>query len=70
VCGVSGTRFPLADLDDSAGVPRVLLICEACDDHFLPEWYRLCPSCGHDYGDGILLESATRPFLYFAWLLQ
>jgi hypothetical protein len=61
VCSVSGTRFPLADLDDSGDEPRVLLICESCDDHFLPEWFRLCPHCGHDYGDGIVLEPASRP---------
>jgi hypothetical protein len=34
-----------------------LLFCAACDDHFLPEWYRLCARCGHDFGSGI--EVAT-----------
>lgn len=59
VCGVSGTRFPLADIQETEDGQRALLVCEACDDHFVPEWYRLCPRCGHDFGDG--LEVGTRP---------
>jgi hypothetical protein len=52
VCGLSGTDFPLADIQDVADGERVLLVCSACDDHFLPEWNRRCHCCGHDYGDG------------------
>jgi putative signal transducing protein len=52
VCGASGTNFPLADAQDPAA-GRVLLLCKECDDHILPEWYRLCPRCGHDYGGGV-----------------
>jgi Putative prokaryotic signal transducing protein len=53
VCGTTGTSFPLADFQDSADGQRVLLMCAACDDHMLPKWYRHCPQCGHDFGDGI-----------------
>jgi predicted RNA-binding Zn-ribbon protein involved in translation (DUF1610 family) len=53
VCGVSGTNFGLADVQQSAVGEQVLLKCEACDDLFLPQWYRLCARCGHDFGDGI-----------------
>jgi hypothetical protein len=53
VCGVSGTQFPLADIQETDAGERVLLLCEACDDHFLPQWHRFCPRCGHDFGDGI-----------------
>jgi hypothetical protein len=56
ICGVSGTRFPLADVQDTAAGERVLLFCSSCDDHFQPDWFRLCPHCGHDYGDGLEVE--------------
>ena len=56
VCGVGGTEFPLADIQETADGQRVFLICEACDDHFLPEWYRLCHRCGRDYGAGLAVE--------------
>ena len=35
--------------------------CATCDDHFQPEWFRLCPSCGHDYGDGVEVERPAGP---------
>jgi len=53
ICGVSGAAFPLVDLQQTDTGERVLLFCSACDDHFAPEWYRLCPRCGHDFGAGI-----------------
>ena len=53
-----------------------LLFCAACDDHFLPEWYRLCPRCGHDYGDGLVVDrrlpaadASTRAWIVIALLL-
>jgi hypothetical protein len=52
VCAATSTAFPLADIEDEGLAPRVFLVCTDCDDHFLPQWYRLCPRCGHDYGDG------------------
>jgi hypothetical protein len=61
VCGVPGNEFALADIDDTGREVRVLLICEACDDHFRPEWFRLCHRCGHDYGDGIEIETEGSP---------
>ena len=59
ICGVSGTKFELADIQESESGPRVLLMCEACDDHFRPEMFRRCHHCGYDYGDGYEIESAT-----------
>ena len=59
ICGVSGTRFELADIQEGEAGPRVLLMCDACDDHFRPEMFRRCHHCGHDYGDGYEIESAT-----------
>jgi hypothetical protein len=56
ICGASGTRFPLADTLQTEGGERVLLYCAGCDDHMSPEWHRLCPRCGHDFGDGLDLN--------------
>jgi hypothetical protein len=63
VCGASGTSFSLADIQESTTDQRVLLVCEDCDDHFLPEWYRLCARCGHDYGAGVDVNQSSRPVL-------
>jgi hypothetical protein len=64
VCGSAGTDFPLADISESGGQPLVLLMCDACDDHFRPEFFRLCHQCGHDFGDGIAVESLYTPIDY------
>jgi hypothetical protein len=71
VCGISATDFPLADFQDSPDDQRVLLYCQACDDHFLPDWYRLCPRCGYDYGDGLAVEGTIEPlgFNWRSWLV-
>jgi len=60
VCGVAANHFPLADIQESPAGTRVLLFCTACDDHFLPDWYRLCPRCGHDYGSGVEIDQPRR----------
>ena len=57
ICGSAGTDFPLMDILRSGGNEQVLLFCRTCDDHFQPKFYRLCHGCGHDYGDGIRLET-------------
>ena len=67
ICGVSGTEFPLADMQDEADGQRVLFFCDACDDHFLPDWYRLCHRCGHDFGSG---WEAAPPAATFEWNLR
>ena len=59
VCGDSGAEFDLADIQETESGTRVLLMCDACDDHFLPEFFRLCHRCGHDYGDGYEVEQAV-----------
>jgi uncharacterized paraquat-inducible protein A len=53
VCHSAGTEFALAAIEERGGQTQVLLICASCDDHFRPELFRLCPRCGHDYGDGL-----------------
>ena len=60
-CGASGIDFPLADMQDSTGERQVLLYCESCDDHFVPDWHRLCHRCGYDYGAGLEPEPPTTP---------
>jgi len=63
VCGVSGTSFRLADIQESQTGQRVFLLCDNCDDHVLPEWYRLCPRCGHDFGEGVEVSPTAQPLL-------
>jgi hypothetical protein len=53
ICHSSGTEFALAAVEERGDQTQVLLICPSCDDHFRPELFRLCPQCGHDYGDGL-----------------
>jgi hypothetical protein len=53
VCSSSRADFPLADIQRTGAGDRVFLKCEDCDDVFIPEWFRLCPRCGYDYGNGI-----------------
>jgi hypothetical protein len=76
LCGISRTDFPLADLSESGGETRVLLVCEDCQDHFRPEFYRLCHQCGHDFSDGIEvggpatdIEATRRTWLVLGTLL-
>lgn len=56
VCGVSRADFALADLPAAPTPDSVLLKCDDCDDLIRPQWYRLCATCGHDYGDGLQVE--------------
>lgn len=53
ICHTSGVDFPLADAGEAGQSERVLLMCKTCDDHFIPEFYRLCHQCGHEFGGGI-----------------
>jgi hypothetical protein len=71
ICGVAGTRFPLAEFlapavplrssrardpareqHDSEAV-EILFTCPQCDEAFPPRFYRHCPECGHDAGEGL-----------------
>src|SRR5262245_15741653 len=63
VCGTSGTDFALADVQNSTRGDEVLLKCESCDDLFVPDWYRLCPQCGYDFGKGIEVGESAPPML-------
>jgi len=53
VCGASRTDFRLADVQESAGRQQVFLKCDDCDDVIIPQWYRFCAACRHDFGNGI-----------------
>jgi hypothetical protein len=61
ICGAVGTKFPLAAIEERQGRRRVLLICDSCDDHFRPEFFRVCHQCGHDYQNGISVEAPSEP---------
>jgi Putative prokaryotic signal transducing protein len=61
VCESSANDFPLADLQATPDGERILLFCSSCDDHFLPQWYRLCARCGHDFGSGVLIDADRHP---------
>ena len=63
VCGASGTDFPVADIQASGTDQRIMLVCQDCDDHILPEWYRLCPRCGHDFGEGVEVIRSAQPVI-------
>lgn len=56
ICGTRGTKFPLADDADPSAATQVLLFCENCDDHFRPQFFRICHHCGHDFGSGVEAE--------------
>jgi hypothetical protein len=40
---------------------EVLLVCTGCQDVFAPEFYRVCPQCGHDFGEGLVARDAEDP---------
>lgn len=61
VCGTTGSKFALADLIDEPGRQSVLLHCDTCDDHFRPQFFRICHNCGHDYGSGVAPQQVMQP---------
>ncbi len=63
VCGASGANFPLADIVETDSGHDVLLKCDDCDDLIQPQWFRLCARCGHDFGSGIEISQAPKPFI-------
>lgn len=60
-CGPGGGCATGGVAEDSSGSdgesPTTLLKCETCDDIFEPRYYRNCPWCGHDFGEGISAAS-------------
>jgi hypothetical protein len=56
ICGSRGNKFALADSVEVQGGTQVLLFCDTCDDHFRPQFFRICHHCGHDFGSGIETE--------------
>jgi hypothetical protein len=37
-----------------------MLVCPRCDEAFVPRFYRLCPACDWDDGEGIESEKPAR----------
>jgi Putative prokaryotic signal transducing protein len=56
ICGSRGSKFALADSVEEQGRTQVLLFCDSCDDHFRPQFFRICHRCGHDFGSGVEAE--------------
>jgi len=60
-CGSGGSCSTGTVTDDESDAaqdsPPPLLKCETCDDIFEPRYYRNCPWCGHDFGEGIAASS-------------
>ncbi|MFO7906023.1 MAG: hypothetical protein ACQESR_17300 [Planctomycetota bacterium] len=48
------------DSPSSEPASSVLLLCPRCDEAFSPRFYRLCPACGGDAGEGIRANEGTR----------
>ena len=51
-CGASGTDFEQAWLGQASD-EGFMVVCSTCDEPFLPDFYRTCHRCQHDFGDGI-----------------
>ena len=34
-----------------------MLMCPVCEEAFTPVFYRWCQQCGHDFGDGLLVQT-------------
>jgi hypothetical protein len=34
-----------------------MLMCPVCEEAFSPVFYRWCQQCGHDFGDGLLVQT-------------
>jgi Putative prokaryotic signal transducing protein len=56
-CQTASTDFPQADQPAVDGDGESLLICGTCDEPFVPQYYRRCEWCGHDFGSGIEIKS-------------
>jgi hypothetical protein len=54
------TRRALSQESGEAESRSVLLLCSRCDEAFAPQFYRVCPACGRDAGEGIEPEMAQR----------
>jgi hypothetical protein len=57
-CNTASTDFPRADQPAQAGLDSdgELLICRTCDEPFVPDYYRRCEWCGHDFGSGVAIK--------------
>jgi hypothetical protein len=57
----AANRSGATGLEQGPVAPRLpswpLLHCPQCDEAFTPRFYRQCPQCGHDQGEGIRFQS-------------
>lgn len=52
-CETVSSRFIHADtIESDAGAEEALVICPTCDEPFVPQYFRRCEWCGHDFGSG------------------
>lgn len=59
-CETSGTEFPAADPEPGDDVAQRVL-CPTCDEPFVPEFFRRCEWCEHEYPDGIAVDAPAEP---------
>jgi hypothetical protein len=53
VCGAADDQFSPADgIVDASEADTFMLICDTCDEPFMPEFYQQCQWCNHDFGEG------------------
>lgn len=66
VCGTVGGDFPRADIEFADAFPpdaevQFTVLCTTCDDPFVPEWLKLCGTCGNNFGEGTDLLHSEEP---------
>jgi len=55
-----------ADKQDADSTVHRILLCDICDEPFLPKYYSRCEWCGHEFGDGI--EGGPTPEKPITWM--
>ena len=65
-CHVAGEDFGDAYLPEDFGVEQMSLteqlrVCLVCDEPTVPKFFKLCVSCGHDFGSGIEFKPPPPP---------
>lgn len=56
----SRSTMPDRELDSAAAV---WLLCTQCEEAFEPRFYRICPTCGADAGEGLQWPSPAQTYL-------
>ncbi|MBN2579891.1 MAG: DUF2007 domain-containing protein [Pirellulales bacterium] len=63
-CGTAGTDFRRGDAEpggeESASAPLpAIVLCHTCDEPFRPQYLRRCEWCGHEFADGVEIDSQS-----------